>query len=64
MDRLNAYCSSDGNGGVKVDVEGIIVDLITLYKASGNSKDNLITQIEELWPEVHVSISIPSKAKN
>jgi hypothetical protein len=37
MERINAYTKPAPGGGVTVDVEGMLVDLITVLKASGCS---------------------------
>jgi len=65
MHRINAYCTQDAvTKNTVVDVEGIIVDLVTVWKASGRSKTELIFKVDEVFNDVVVSITIPPSAKS
>lgn len=64
MERLNAYCTKTADGGVNVDTEGLIVDLVTVLKASGIPKEEFLRGCNEIWDEVQVSLEIPDRAKN
>jgi hypothetical protein len=64
MERLNAYTTATPDGGVTVDVEGMLVDLITVLKASGHAKADFLRLADSTWDEVEVSIRIPNSAKH
>ena len=63
MERLNAYASQEGDT-TKIDVEGMLVDLITVWKAVGNTKDDLLRLVGETYEQVSVHVKIPDKSKN
>lgn len=62
-DGIKAY-ARPSQGGVTIDVEAMIVDLITVYKASGHTLDQLQGLIAETWPQVEVRVEIPKGTKN
>jgi hypothetical protein len=66
MERINAYTTATpgGRGGVSVDVEGMLVDLITVLKASGYPKPEFLRMADSTWDAVAVSIRIPTAAKH
>lgn len=61
MERINAYTTSNKYGDCVIDVEGMVVDLITIAKADNKTLDELFIFIKEIWPEVHVEITRPAK---
>lgn len=64
MGGLAGYTSPLPNGGVTVDVERMAVDLITVMKAAGATKDTFLDLIGRMFEEVHVSVKIPGRAVN
>jgi hypothetical protein len=64
MERLNAYSSPTPNGGVNVDTEGMAVDLITVLKMGGITKQQFLDFMSTTFDAVEVKISIPNEAKN
>jgi hypothetical protein len=65
MERLNAYTRPAADGkGITVDVEGMLVDLITVLKASGCAKDEFLAMAGGVFDEVTVNIRIPPASKN
>jgi hypothetical protein len=66
-ERINAYtqASPDGRPGVVVDIEGMMVDLVTFVKAMAiNSvvqedlcKARFFQALEEVWQNVQVAVS-------
>ena len=63
MERLNAYVLKSEGGRMLIDVEGIIVDLVTVFKLTGKEREELIAMIDEIWPAVKVTIKIPKEEK-
>jgi hypothetical protein len=63
MDRINAYTTPSPNG-VRVDTEGMLVDLITVCKAAGVSKEEFRVWVAETFDRVEVNISIPKDQQN
>jgi hypothetical protein len=61
--RLNAYSRPTADG-VTVDVELMMLDLITVLKASGVPLRPLLEKIADLYTEVEVEINIPNSKKN
>lgn len=61
---IMAYSSSNKEGGVTVDTESMIVDLITVFKAGGYSLSQLHDYITAQWPSITVEASLPKSAKN
>lgn len=65
MERLNAYSKPTPDGGVSVDAEGMMVDLVTVAKAAGcPSKAEFLEFAGEIWDKVKVQIKIPNDQKN
>lgn len=64
MKGIAGYAKPDGSGGVTIDVESMIVDLCSVYKAGGLGLKDLINQVENIWPEVEVQIDIPKGRKS
>jgi hypothetical protein len=64
MHRANAYATPAADGGVNIDVEGMMVDLIAIVKTGGITRDMLLDKIREMWNEVQVEVTIPNEAKN
>lgn len=63
MERLQAYTTPMPGGGVKVDVEGIAVDLITVCKADSMSKAKFLALMALTWDEVHVEVNYSGVTK-
>ncbi len=61
---INAYSRANSQGGVTVDVERMLVDLITVLKASGFTKEHFQNFAVATWDAVKVEVSIPRLAKN
>lgn len=65
MNRISAYTTNDPvNKGVVVDVNGMMVDIITVLKASGLPLDLTLERFTQLWNEVQVTVHIDPKLKN
>jgi hypothetical protein len=65
MEGINAYSRPSPDGkGVTVDVERMAVDLITVMKAAGATKDTFLHMIANMFDEVRVEVRIPKRAKN
>ncbi len=65
MEGLNAYSRPGPDGkGVTVDVERMLVDLITVLKAGGWQKRQFHRVVDATWNEVVVDVRIPNSAKN
>ncbi len=65
MEGLNAYSRPAPDGkGVTIDVEQMLVDLITVLKASGWQKRQFQRFVDATWNEVVVEVRIPNSAKN
>lgn len=61
---MNAYTSRNSTGGMSIDVEGMMVDLITIMKATGHTEQMLIDMVKELWPQVEVSVDTTNVKKD
>ncbi len=64
MDGINAYSRPSPDGGITVDVESMLVDLITVMKASGATKEIFLDMVAKTFEEVRVDVRIPKRAKN
>ena len=64
MDRLNAYTTPTQSGGVTVDIEGALVDVVTVCKASGCDRAAFMAMVGEIFDAVRVEIVVPHGAKN
>jgi len=64
MDGIKGYSRPSPHGGVTVDVETMLVDLITVHKAGGTTKEAFMKLCEWTWGEVSVNTSLPSNKKN
>lgn len=64
MERIKAYSTPSPDGGVTVDIEGMLVDLITIVKAGGITKKIFLDQTSKTFDEVEVMVTIPDKNKN
>lgn len=53
FERINAYTKTEG-GGLSVDTEAMVADLVTVFKMGDFSLENLHKAVEEMWPQVHV----------
>jgi hypothetical protein len=64
MDGINAYSRPAPDGGITVDVERMCLDLITVMKASGATKEIFLDMVARMFDEVRVDVRIPKRAKN
>ncbi len=64
MEGINAYSRPSPDGGIIIDVEAMCVDLITVAKASGATKEEFLEFVAKTFDEVRVDIRIPKRAKN
>jgi hypothetical protein len=64
MEGINAYSRRSPDGGITVDVERMAVDLITVMKAAGATKEIFLDMIGRTFDEVTVNVTIPKRAKN
>lgn len=65
MNRIQAYSTPNpDNKGVTVDVEGMMVDLVTICKAGGYTKEMFLAFAAGTFDEVRVEIKIPKANKN
>jgi hypothetical protein len=64
MDRINAYTTRAPDGSTSVDIEGMMVDLITIVKVGGVPKADFLDFAAEVFDEVTVNVSIPQRQKN
>ncbi len=64
MKRINAYSKPSGDGGVAVDIEGLLVDGVMVAKAGGMTWDDWLKLNQEIWRGVEVEVTIPERAKN
>lgn len=60
---INAYSRPNGQGGVTVDIEMMLVDLITVVKAGGYQKREFDQFVKETWNAVQIEVTIPDRAK-
>lgn len=66
-ERINAYASAppDGRDGIVLDVEGMMVDLVTFIKAmainqvvpEADAKAKFFAAMEEVWVNVQLLVS-------
>ena len=65
MDGINAYSRPAPDGkGVTVDIERMLVDLITVLKASGCTREQFLAMAGQTFDDVTVEIRVPPSAKN
>ena len=64
MERLNAYIIPGEDGYIRIDIEGMIVDLVTITKAGDWNKTALLTMIGDIWSKVDVEVGIPFAMKH
>lgn len=64
MHRINAYCREEAEGGLSVDAEGMLVDLVTVWKSGGRTREEFDEFVNSVYDEVHVSVEIPDELKN
>jgi hypothetical protein len=64
MEGINAYSRPSADGGITVDSERMLVDLITVLKASGATKESFLEWAAQTFDAVEVEIRLPSSAKN
>jgi hypothetical protein len=64
MERIQAYSSPTSEGGIHVDTEGMAVDLITVMKVGGYTKEMFTTMISELWDQVEVEVDTTKVKKD
>lgn len=51
-------------GGMSIDVDAMLADIILVHKAAGIPMEQLLCSIREAWDLVEVQITIPKKAKS
>jgi hypothetical protein len=62
---LAGYTSPAPDGkGVIIDTERMALDLITILKADGWTKDQFTSNLGNMFDNVQVSIKIPAASKN
>jgi hypothetical protein len=61
--RISAYTTPSVGGGVTFDVEGMMVDMVTLMKASEWPKEWAASMLSAVWDDVDVQVSIPEKSE-
>ena len=64
MERINAYCKPSPDGGVTVDIEGMMVDMITIVKAGGINKKAFLDKASKTFDEVEVKVEISKNKIN
>ena len=65
MERINAYSRPSPDGrGVTVDTERMLVDLITVMKATGETKESFLAWAAQTFDAVQIEIRVPPGAKN
>jgi hypothetical protein len=65
MEGINAYSRPSPDGkGMTVDVERMAVDLITVLKAGGFTKEAAIEFVGKIFDDATVTVRIPASAKN
>jgi hypothetical protein len=56
MKGIQGYSRPTPEGGVNVDVEAMLADAITVFKAAGYPKDDCVNLFSKIWDEVKVSV--------
>lgn len=65
MDGINAYARPSPDGqGVTIDFEPMAVDLATVAKAGGYTRDQFMEFIGHVFDEAKVDVKIPPSAKS
>lgn len=64
MRGIKGYSKSSPTGGVIVDTEGMLVDLITVVKAVGTPKADFMTWVEATWDLVEVRVDTSNVRKD
>jgi hypothetical protein len=64
MKGIQGYSTPNADGGVTVDVEGMLVDAITVLKAGGCPEQEAKDMFAQIWRDCHIEISIPKRQKN
>lgn len=64
MKGIIGYSRPGPHGGVQVDTEAMMVDLVTVAKAGGITREQFLTFATQTWDKVEVSVTIPKGAKN
>ena len=59
MNRLSAYAKQTP-AGVVIDVEGMVVDLITALKAGQCTKTEMLDMLDRMYDEVEVHVKRPT----
>lgn len=62
--RLSAYSTTTTDGGMLVDVQGLMTDLIIVAKSDGLTLEMLLGQIITLFNEIEVQVTIPPSQAN
>ena len=58
--RIDAYTKPSLDGkGVSIDVEGMAVDLITVMKANGLTRESFIEGMGQFWDAIEVQVTPP-----
>jgi len=65
MEGINAYSRPSPDGReVTVDVERMLVDLITVMKTGGSTKEQFLEWAAQTFDAVQVEVRVPPAAKN
>lgn len=62
--RLQVYSKPTAKGGVKVDIETMLLDVIAIAKCGGITEQMLHAKIREMFPDVEVEMDLPKGSKN
>lgn len=57
MERLNGYMIANSFGGVSYDMEALMVDVVTLFKAGGFDQSAMHEAVDDIWPQVEVEVT-------
>jgi hypothetical protein len=60
---IKGYSAPSALGGVDVDVESMMVDLVMVFKAGGYDKDTFMAFASTVFDNVEVNVIIPDKLK-
>lgn len=60
---ISGYSRPSQDGGVTIDVESMMLDLIMVIKAGGIPKAEFINEFSKMFDECHVEINIPKEHK-
>jgi hypothetical protein len=63
MSRINAY-TTQKQGGVSIDIEGMCLDIITILKSTGQNKEQFLKDFSKMWDDCTVLSVVPKSAKN